>query len=97
MVRVRLNFDQISSFPTSFTRLFELPSPKTWNPHSVLVLGNPAPYLEFLRAGILDYIVVCILKDVVRAFIFKRNLNFYAQWLSKLFTHPTALRYPQCC
>lgn len=48
----------------------------------------------FLRAEILNCIVISFLKDVARAFIFKRNSILYAQWLSRLFTYPHCITLP---
>jgi hypothetical protein len=55
---------------------------------------EPCTLSEFLRAGILDYIVVSILNDVVLAFAFKQKIVVYAHWLSKLFTHPYCVTLP---
>ena len=65
--------------------------------HGILIvfsLSEPDALFEFLRARIPDYIVVCILTDVVRGFVSKQKLPFYAQWLPKFFTRPYCVTLP---
>ena len=52
MVRVQLDFDQISSFSTGFYRLFQFPFLRTWNARGILVVGEPETLSEFLRVEI---------------------------------------------
>ena len=93
----RFEFDQILIRFLHFQPvLFDYLSSRS-EEHGILIvfsLSEPGALSEFLRARIVDYIVVYILKDVVRGFVSKQKLTFYAQRLSKLFTRPYCVTLP---